>query len=156
MPRLIDFATLAVTAAIALAVSAVLTFSHPAELRVDGQRLVPDVPPITTSSDGVFVPLRALDDALGADTHYTQKTGTVVVRRGDQTLQLKIGDRHAKLNGMPMTLSAAPFRVRDRVMVGLSAVSRAFGVRAHYDKRTARIDVNTPGIIEAGARPDTP
>ena len=51
-----------------------------------------------------------------------------------------MGDTRATVNGMPLTLKHAPFRVRGRVMVELKAVARAFNVRASYDPRTARIE----------------
>ncbi|HEY8298755.1 MAG TPA: copper amine oxidase N-terminal domain-containing protein [Candidatus Baltobacteraceae bacterium] len=148
--------TMAITAVIALAVSMTLAFSRPVEVRVDGQRLLSDVPPVSTVSDRVYVALRPLGDALGAVTHYDEKTGQIDVVRGDQTLKLRVGDTHATLNGMPMTLKHTPFRVRGRVMVNIKSLARAFGVRVRYDKRTARIDVQTPGVIEAGAQPGAP
>jgi len=37
----------------------------------------------------------------------------------------------------------------------LRSIALAFGVKTRYDRRTARIDVDTPGVIEAGAQPDT-
>jgi hypothetical protein len=148
--------TVATTGVIALVVSLVLTLSRPVELRVDGQRLISDVPPVTSAAaDTVFIPLRPLGEALGADTKYDARSGEITVLRGDQTLRLMVGSTRASLNGAPFTLHNAPFRVRSRVMVGLNAVARAFGVHATYDKRTARVDVNTPGVIEAGAQPDT-
>ena len=67
-----------------------------------------------------------------------------------------VGDVHATLNGMPLTLKHAPFRVRGRVMVALNVVARAFNVRATYDPRTARIDVLTPGIGQAPPAASTP
>ncbi|GAC1499492.1 MAG: hypothetical protein NVS1B14_02990 [Vulcanimicrobiaceae bacterium] len=146
--------TLSVTAVAALAVSALLTFSRPVELRVDGQRLASEVPPVTQNHD-VFVPLRAISDALGADTRFDADHEHIEVIRGDQTLRIAVGSVRATLNGAPMTFRHAPFRVRGRVMMGLRAISRAFGVKAHYDRRTSRIDVDSPGVIEAGAQADT-
>lgn len=146
--------TLSVTAAIALAVSAVLAFSRPVELRVDGQRVVTDVAPVTQDQEA-FVPLRAIAEALGAETHFDDKGNQIEVLRGDQTLRIRVGSTKATLNGQPMTFKYAPFRVRNRVMIGLHGISRAFGVKTRYDRRTARIDVDTPGVIEAGAQPDT-
>jgi len=64
-------------------------------------------------------------------------------------LHLKIGDLHATLNGMPMTLKHAPFRVRGRAMIGLRTVQRAFGVRVKFDKTASRVDVNTLGTAAA-------
>ncbi|GAC1659289.1 MAG: hypothetical protein NVS9B12_12250 [Vulcanimicrobiaceae bacterium] len=148
--------TLAVTALIALAVALVLTLSRPVEMRVDGQNIVTDVPPVTQDHE-VFGPLRAVSEALGADTLFKSKTGQkdiVEVIRGEKTLRFEIGKTKATLNGAPMTLRRAPFRVRGRVMVGIHAISRAFGVKASYDRKTSRIDVDTPGVIEAGAQAD--
>jgi Copper amine oxidase N-terminal domain len=140
---------LCVTAVVALIASALLAFSRPAVMMVDGERIDSDVPPITTASDKVFVPLRSIADALGAETTIDDKTGRVDVIRGNQSLRLRIGDDHATLNGMPLTLKHVPFRVRGRVMVSLKTVAAAFGVRATYDSRTARIDVLTAGVGQA-------
>jgi hypothetical protein len=142
-------AALTATASIALVASVMFAFSKPIEMRVDGQPLISDVPPVSSVKDGVFVPLRPVGDALGAETRYERKSGDVVVTRGDQVLHLKVGSTHAKLNGMPMTLHHAPFRVRGRVMVSLHAVQQAFGVRVRFDKMTARVEVDTPGVSDA-------
>jgi hypothetical protein len=139
--------TLVATLILALFGSLTLALSNSVEVRVDGQPVISDVPPVTTPK-GVFVPLRPLGDALGAETHYEHKSGDVVVTRGDQTLHLKVGSTHARINGMPVTLKHAPFRVRGRVMVSLHAVQQVFGVRVKFDRTTARVDVNTPGVSE--------
>lgn len=115
-------------------------------MRVDGQPLVSDVPPVSSLNDGIFVPLRPVGDALGAETRYDRKSGIVTVTRGDQVLRLRVGSTSAKLNGMPMTLRHAPFRVRGRVMLSLHAVEQAFGLRARFDKMTARVELETPGV----------
>jgi Copper amine oxidase N-terminal domain len=138
--------SLAATAVVALLASLTFAYSKPVEMRVDGQAVISDVPPVTTPKD-VFVPVRSVTDALGAETRYDKRSGDVVVTRGDETLHLKVGSKQAKLNGMPMTLGHEPFRVRGRVMVGLHAVQRAFGVRVKFDKLTARVDVSTPGVM---------
>ena len=143
--------TLLVTGGVALVASALLAFSRPVVMMVDGERVESDVPPVTTASDRVFVPLRSIADALGAETIPDDKSGRIDVVRANQSLRLRVGDVHATLNGMPLTLRHPPFRVRGRVMVGLAALTRAFGVRASYDPRTARVDVFTPGIGRAAA-----
>ncbi len=142
-------AAVAVTAAIAVAASLAFSLAKPVEVRVDGQPMLTDVPPVRTDAETVFVPLRALSDALGAETRYEQKSGEIFLTRGDQLLHLKIGDLHATLNGMPMTLKHAPFRVRGRAMIGLRTVQKAFGVRVKFDKTASRVDVNTLGTAAA-------
>lgn len=146
--------TLVATLVLALFGSATFAFSKPVEVRVDGQPVISDVPPVTTSK-GVFVPLRPVSEALGAETKYEHKSGDVVITRGDQTLHLKVGSTRAKINGMSVTLKHAPFRVRGRVMVSLHAVQQVFGVRVKFDKMTARVDLNTPGVSEAATQFET-
>jgi hypothetical protein len=137
---------LTILAALALFVSTLLAFSRPIVMLVDGERVDSDVPPVTTASDRAFVPLRSIADALGAETEADAKTGTIDVVLGGQSLRVRVGDTHATLNGMPLTLKHAPFRVRGRVMVSLDAVARALRVHAKFDPRNARIEVITPGV----------
>ncbi len=133
-------------ALVALAVSVMLALSRPIEMLVDGERVDTDVAPVTTASERAFVPLRSLADALGAETEVDPKSGEVDVVLGSQSLRVRVGDTHATVNGMPLTLKHAPFRVRGRVMISLDAVARALHVHAKYDARNARIEVMTPGI----------
>ena len=142
-----SFRSLVLAAAIATIGSAVLAFSRPVDIVVDGQRVESDVPPVSTADNHVYVPIRSLADALGAQTSVDGQN--IYVVRGTQSLRLRVGDAKASVNGMPLTLEHAPFRVRGRVMVGLRAIARAFDVHAAYDARTARVDVMTPGIGEA-------
>jgi len=138
-------AAVGVTAAIAILVSLAISVAKPVEVRVDGQPMLTDVAPVRTDAETVYVPLRPLSDALGAETRYDAKSGDIFMTRGDQSLHLRIGDVHATLNGMPMTMKQAPFRVRGRAMIGLHAVQKAFGVRVRFDKSKSRVDVDTPG-----------
>lgn len=133
----------------ALVTSSLLAFSRPIVMLVDGERVDTDVPPVTTANAKAFIPLRSIADALGAETEVDGKTGEISVVLGGQTLTLRVGDTHATVNGMPLTLKHAPFEVRGRVLVSLDAVARALNVRAKYDPREARIEVMTPGIGEA-------
>jgi len=142
-----SFRSLVLGATVATIASALLAFSRPVDMVVDGQHVDSDVPPVSTAGNHVYVPVRSLADALGAQT--SVEGPNIYVVRGTQSLRLRIGDAKASVNGMPLTLEHAPFRVRGRVMVGLHAIARAFGVHASYDARTARVDVMTPGIGEA-------
>jgi hypothetical protein len=154
--RALSWQSVTLTAVAALSASALLAFSRPTIMMVDGERVESDVPPITTTSDRAFVPVRTIADALGAETVIDPRTGEIDVIRGNQSLRLRLGNTHATLNGMPMTLRHAPFRVRGRVMVSLNLVAQAFNVRASYDPRTARIDILSPGIGQAPPASSTP
>jgi hypothetical protein len=138
---------LVLTTVIAMTASTFVAFSRPIDMVVDGEFVASDVPPVATPGNHIYVPVRTMADALGAQTNVEGRN--IDVTRNGQTLRLRVGDTHATVNGMPLTLEHAPFRVRGRVMIGLRALARAFSVHASYDARTARIAVMTPGIGEA-------
>ena len=148
----LEWRAIVMVAIVALFVSAFLAFSRPVEMLVDGERVDSDVPPVTTETDRAYVPLRSIADALGAEMQTVAKDEKIYVTLGGETLSLRIGDRRAFVNGMPLTLRRAPFVVRGRVMVALDAVARSLKVRAKYDARAAKIEVNTPGIGMAPTR----
>lgn len=145
------WSSVALTTVVALVASASLILSRPADLRLDGRDLAADVPPVTAAHSKVFVPVRTLADAMGADTKVNRKSGEISVVRGDRAVRLKVGDRQAKVNGEPMTLDSAPFRVRGRVMMGMKSFARAFGVRATYDRKMAQVNVDTTGVVAASS-----
>ena len=130
--------------------------AQPASLRIDGQRIVSDVPPVTSIKGEAFVPLRVVAENLGALTEYDAKTGSVELSRGKNVLTLKMGDLLATMNGKRVVLKHAPFAVRGRMMVSLATIARAFGSKVSYDRPRAKIDVMTPGMVEAGAQSDDP
>jgi hypothetical protein len=148
--------TLLATVLVATVASIMIAASQPASLRIDGQRITSDVPPVTSLKGEAFVPLRVVAETLGADTNYDPKTGLIELVRANDTLRMRVGDKTATLNGNRMTLHHAPFAVRGRTMVSLNAIARAFGSKVHYDGAHAKIDIVTPGVVEAGAQEDTP
>jgi hypothetical protein len=141
------------TAVTALVASVSIALSTPATLSVDGQRVVADVAPVT-SGDQAYVPIRALTSASGGDTAFDAATGTITIRHGSDTLEMKLGQRTATLNGAPITLAHAPFVVRGRTMVGSTVVADAFGSKVRYDVKRARVEVRNPGVVVAGAPDD--
>jgi hypothetical protein len=147
--------TVGMTVVVAAFAAALTSLSHPASLRIDGQRTVSDVPPVTTAK-GAYVPLRAVAESLGAETNYDAKSGTIELTRADDTLRIHVGDRVATLNGKKLTLKTAPFAVRGRTMVSLNVIARALKTNVRYDVSRAKIDVMTPGLVEAGAQEEAP
>jgi hypothetical protein len=147
--------TVAATVAVAALAAAITSLSNPVALRVDGQKMISDVPPVTTAK-GAYVPLRVVADMLGADTNYDAKTGSIELIRANDTMRLHVGERVGTINGNRFTLKAAPFAVRGRTMVPLAVIARAFRTSVHYDGARANIDVMTPGTLDAGAQQDPP
>jgi len=147
--------TIAATVVVSACAATLTSLSHPAALRLDGHRMLSDVPPVTTAK-GAYVPLRVVAESLGASANYDAKTGQIEIVRANDTMRLHVGDRAATLNGSKFTLKAAPFAVRGRTMVPLAVIARAFKTTVRYDTARARIDVMTPGLVDAGAPDDSP
>ena len=147
--------TVGSTVVVSAFAAALTSLSHPASLRIDGLRTVSDVPPVTTAK-GAYVPLRVVAESLGAETNYDAKSGTIELTRANDLLRIHVGDRVATLNGKKLTLKTAPFAVRGRTMVSLNVIARALKTNVRYDVSRAKIDVMTPGLIEAGAQEETP
>jgi hypothetical protein len=139
----------------ALLASLSLAAAKPATIDVDGQRVNPDVAPVTVGNSA-YLPLRAVSDAAGAVTTFDARTGAVVVRSRNTTLHLTVGDRQAQLDGHAITLTHAPFTVHGRVMVRASDIAVALDSAVRYDVRHGSIDVRTPGAVVAGAPDDSP
>ena len=114
------------------------------------------MPPVTSIKGEAFVPLRVVAETLGAQADYDTKTGAVEISRGKDVLRLHAGETAATINGKAVQLKHAPFAVRGRMMVSLSTIARALGSKVNYDRPRAKIDVMTPGMVEAGAQQDDP
>jgi len=147
-------ATVVATVVLATLASAFAAFSQPATLHIDGTKVATDVPPVTSIKGEAFVPLRVVAESLGALVDYDAKTNTIELVRGKDELKMRPGERSASLDGKPVSFKHAPFTVRGRTMVSLNTIAKAFGEKTHYDRRKAKIDVMTPGIVEAGAQSD--
>lgn len=147
--------TVAATVVVAATASVCMSLSNPASLRVDGRRMIVDVPPVTTPKSA-FVPLRAIAQSLGARTSFDPKSGAIVVSRGRDVLQLRAGSRAIVFDGQHQSIPNAPFLVRGRIMVGLATVALAFGANVRYEPARAKIDVFTPDERVPGADASMP
>ena len=141
------------TVCIALTASLALALSQPAVLAVDGQRVTADVAPVTVGNVA-YLPLRAVTEAAGAETTFNASTNDLTIRRGTNVFVMKIGERRATLNGLPLELKTAPFVVRGRAMVRGADIALALGSAVKYDVARGRIDVHTPGAVVAGVADD--
>lgn len=141
---------LVTTALVASSVSLVTAISRPAVIAIDGLRLPSDVAPVTAGGTA-YLPVRAVTEATGARTTYDAARGEVVVRRGNDVLVVRVGQRRATLDGAPIELSHAPFTVHGRTLMPGADLARALGSIVKYDPLRGRIDVRTPGAVVAGA-----
>lgn len=109
---------------------------------LNGQRLVPDVPP-ALKNDRTMVPVRALLEALGATVSWDGLRYDVLAEMGERLIFLKVGNDRAVVDGREAQLDAAPYIARDRVLVPVRFVAESLGLNVEWDnaKRAVRIAV---------------
>lgn len=81
----------------------------------------------------VFLPLRAVFEALGAVVSWDDATQTVTAVRGDVTVSLTIGTNVLYRGFGAIPLAASAQLIGDRTMVPVHAVSEAFGCKVDWD-----------------------
>jgi len=103
---------------------------------VDGKRLYfTDVPP-TMLSGRLFVPLRAVFEALQAQVNWDDKTRTITAERGKNKVVLTIGKKTAKVNGRAVPLDAPPTVIGGRTLIPLRFSAEALGVKVTWNRQT--------------------
>jgi hypothetical protein len=95
-------------------------------------------------SGRAFVAVRAVGEALGATVQWTRREGTVRLRRaGGPDIILTLGSTAAAVGGTAVTLDAAPYVTRGRMMVPVRFLAESLGahVTFHAATRTVRFPV---------------
>jgi hypothetical protein len=117
--------------------------------RADAARVVvngtalPAYPAPIDRAGRLYVPLRAIFEALGAGVVYS--SGIINATSGSQTVSLSIGSTVATVDGRREVLDAPPFIVGATTYVPLRFVSQALGASVNYDGATAIAYVDKGG-----------
>ena len=117
------------------------------KVQVEGQQILFDASPFL--QDGrVFVPLRALSEALGADVQYDPLEDVTTIVKGDVRLVLNFRSGEVTRNGQPFPMKPGPRFVDDRAMVPLRFLGEALNEQVHYEETTQTITLTpTPETL---------
>lgn len=111
-------------------------------VQVDGKILNIDVQPIIENGRAM-VPLRTIFEALGAVVKYNAETETVIATKGLTSINLQIGNSHARVNGKTINIEV-PARIIDgRTLVPLRFVSEALGASVDWDNVTKTVKIES-------------
>lgn len=127
-----------------LGVFSVPAFASPAGIfvNVDGQALKLAVPPVM-HDDRVLVSIRDTGEALQARVDWDNAAQTVEVAGRGAVITLKLGDRNAGVNSLPVKLDVPAMMVQNRVMVPLGFIARTFGAKVVWDEQTQTVHIFT-------------
>ena len=154
-----------VVAAALLAVMTSGMMASPAVGQTAGPRVVVngvDVPlaaPAVVLNGQVLAPMPGLFDPMGAVSAFYETTQTIVVtNRLRTTVQMRLNDTTALVNGKPARLPAAPAQIGSHVFLPVQAVFALLGAWAKFDETEGAVFVSsqitaiTPQIVDGVLR----
>ena len=103
------------------------------------QRLTPG--PIERAGR-VFVPLRGIFERLGASVVYQNRQ--INSTKGSTSVSLRIGSRHATVNGQPQIVDVAPFIVGATTYVPLRFIAQSLGAVVDYNGAARLVAITVP------------
>ncbi len=98
---------------------------------VDGKRLYLDVPPVIEQGR-TLVPLRKIFERLGAGIDWNEENKTVLATKGEQTIELTMGQASCLVNGKKVQLDVPAKIINGRTMVPMRFVGETLGAKVNY------------------------
>ena len=111
-----------------------------------------DIKDLPIIEDGkVYVPVRAISEALGYKVDYNLKTKLLNITKGDFSIKMTIDNKTVNVNGNNVLLEKAPFLRNGRAYVPISFVYQGFCISADYNKKTNTIKVGCLNTLNENA-----
>jgi len=117
--------------------------SQEIKIIINGDKQQYDRPPVMENGR-VLVPIRGIFETLGAKVNWNQKEGKVTAPKGDQTIELTIGSKKAKINEQLHNLDVAAKTINNRTMVPLRFIGEALGEDVRWEQATKTVYI---GIV---------
>lgn len=112
------------------------------KVTVDGKLLQFDVPP-TIINGRTLVPLRAIFEALGVEPVWDGQTRTVTAKKGDTTIVLPIGSKHATVKGKQIELDVPAQIIDGRTLVPARFIAESLGADVGWDPDTRTVIITS-------------
>jgi N-acetylmuramoyl-L-alanine amidase len=120
-----------------------------AKLYLNGKPLTSSVPPAIVNNS-TMVPFRVIAEHLGAKVTWEHQTKKVIVQ-SSKTIELKIADKKALVDGKAFDLQTAPLIMQGRTMIPLRFVGEQLGLKVHWDASSKSVYMEQP---QAEEKPD--
>ena len=106
----------------------------PIQLYLEEKKLEPEVPPKIVGAGTTIVPVRIIGEELGAIVYWNEEKREVRVVRGSTSIELKIDDRAAKVNGIVEQLEEPPTIDNGNTLVPIRFVAENLGLLVKWDQ----------------------
>ncbi|PYI54841.1 N-acetylmuramoyl-L-alanine amidase family protein [Paenibacillus flagellatus] len=139
----------------------------PIQLFLNERKLNPEVPPQIIGQGVTIVPVRIVSEGLGAKVEWFEKEQRVKVVFGGKTIEMKIGDKSATVDGKKEVLEEAPALVGDFTFVPIRFIAEQLGHTVGWDDSTRSVKMvmkaqesetvaNNGGETKPDSKPSTP
>lgn len=112
----------------------------PVAVEVEGVPLEMDVPPVII--DGrTLVAVRFVGESVGGEVEWDPERRMVTVSTRKDTVVLTIGQREARVNGIPAAMEVPAQLIENRTMVPLRFIAEALGCTVEWDEATRTANI---------------
>ena len=87
------------------------------------------------AEETTMVPMRVIFEVLGADVDWNEAIQKIVASKGENRIELTIGEKTAKIDGQNAILNTAPVVYNGTTMVPLRFVAEALQAQVDYDSK---------------------
>lgn len=105
----------------------------------NGNNVVTLDTPAYINNGRTYLPVRAMGESLGAQVSWNAETRTVTLKRGNDQVEMVIGDYNIKVNGSYTTMEVVPEIVGGRTMLPARYVSEAFGALISWNEKDREV-----------------
>jgi serine protease Do len=136
-------------AAASVASKAVAVSVQQLQVIVDGKKL--SLSAGAYAEKGVtFVPMRDIFTALGATVTWEGKTETIIGRKGNRSISLKVGMKQAVINGKTVKLDSPAVVRKGVTFVPVRFISEALNAKVKWDKAANAVRITSQEAAEQG------
>lgn len=129
----------------AACIAAVISSAQQIRVTVNGDPVVFTGTPPQSIGGRILVPLRGVMEKLGAFVGYDGPTKTVTAQKGNIDIQMRLGDRNARVNGQDRLLDVPAQTINGTTMVPLRFMGEALGADIKWDGANSLIMISTTG-----------
>lgn len=113
-------------------------------LKVNGHVIVTDVWPYI-KDECVFVPIRFVTEALGAEVEWCPEERKVLVTREDRTVEIWHNSNKMVVNGEPSTMDASVEVLNGRTMIPVEYIAKSLDFTTELERSTYTLMINREG-----------
>ena len=123
---------------------------YPVSLAVDGNSVVPDVPPVIIK-ERTLIPARAVFEQMGATVSWDENTRVVEIILGTSNVKLTVDSNTAFVNGTAVTMEVPAMIIGDRTMIPVRFAAESVKCGVAWDDLSRTVSVTSPSVTERTA-----